>query len=250
MAIIWPNYKLAEELIVIMYSIIVPAYNEADRIKSVLMSYASKFSGQEIIVVFDGQDNTSHIVEDVAKDCPDIRLLTFHKRLGKGGAIIEGFKASRGDRIGFVDADGSVSSKDLKDMFEILGDVDGVIASRRLAASRIIVNQPFRRKYASKAFNILIRTIFGLPFSDTQCGAKVFMRKPIFDIIDELETRGFEIDVEILWKLKNKGYRVVEYPITWSHSEGSKFKLSHSFSMFFSLIKIRSEKFRKISRNK
>jgi glycosyltransferase involved in cell wall biosynthesis len=68
-----------------MYSIIIPAYNESDRIKSVLMSYAAELSGQEIIVVFDGQDTTPEIVEDVAERCPDIRLLTFHKRLGKEG---------------------------------------------------------------------------------------------------------------------------------------------------------------------
>lgn len=229
-----------------MYSIIVPAYNEADRIKSVLESYATELSGQEIIVVFDGQDNTPEIVEDVAKDCPDIKLLIFHRRLGKGGAIIEGFKASRGDKIGFVDADESVSPKDLKGMFETLGDVDGVIASRRLAASKITINQPFKRRLASKGFNVLVRSLFGLPFKDTQCGAKVFMRRAICDIIDELETSGFEIDVEILWRLKNKGYKVIEYPITWCHSEGSKFKLSHSFAMFVCLIKVRFQKFSKI----
>ncbi len=226
-----------------MYSIIIPAYNESDRIKSVLTSYAAEFSGQEIIVVFDGQDTTPDIVEDVAEGCPDIRLLTFHKRLGKGGAIIEGFKAARGDKIGFVDADESVSPKDLKGMFETLGEVDGVIASRRLPTSKIIVKQPFRRRLASKGFNMLVRTLFGLPFKDTQCGAKVFIRRAICDIIGELETSGFEIDVEILWRLKNKGYRVVEYPITWSHSEGSKFKLSNSCAMFSSLIKIRFQKF-------
>jgi glycosyltransferase involved in cell wall biosynthesis len=226
-----------------MYSIIIPAYNESDRIKSVLMSYAAELSGQEIIVVFDGQDTTPDIVEDVAERCPDIRLLTFHKRLGKGGAIIEGFKASRGDKIGFVDADESVSPKDLKGMFETLGEVDGVIASRRLPTSKIIVKQPFRRRLASKGFNMLVRTLFGLPFKDTQCGAKVFIRRAICDIIGELETSGFEIDVEILWRLKNKGYRVAEYPITWSHSEGSKFKLSNSFAMFSSLIKMRFQKF-------
>ena len=226
-----------------MYSIIIPAYNESDRIKSVLMSYAAELSGQKIIVVFDGQDTTPDIVEDVAERCPDIRLLTFHKRLGKGGAIIEGFKASRGDKIGFVDADESVSPKDLKGMFETLGVVDGVIASRRLPTSKIIVKQPFRRRWASKGFNMLVRTLFGLPFKDTQCGAKVFIRRAICDIIGELETSGFEIDVEILWRLKNKGYRVAEYPITWSHSDGSKFKLSNSFAMISSLIKIRFQKF-------
>ena len=99
-----------------------------------------------------GQDNTPDIVNDVAKLCPNIRLLTFHKRLGKGGAIIKGFKASRGDSIGFVDADESVSAKDLKAMFENLGEFDGVIASRRLATSKIMIKQPFKPRLASKGF--------------------------------------------------------------------------------------------------
>lgn len=228
-----------------MYSIIFPAYNEADRIETVLKGYAEEFSGQEIIVVFDGQDNTVDIVEELMREIPNIRLLTFHRRLGKGGAIIEGFKSSRGDKIGFADADESVSPKDLRIMFETLGDVDGVIASRRLADSKIIINQPFERRLASKGFNVLVRTLFGLPFRDTQCGAKVFMRNAIFDIIEELEANGFEIDVEILWRLKNKGYRIMEYPITWCHSEGSKFKLSSSLSMFLSLIRIRVHKVNK-----
>lgn len=218
-----------------MNSIIVPAYNEELRIKKVIECLIDEFPGQEIIVVCDGQDDTPKIIADN----PDIRLLIFHKRLGKGGAIIEGFKASTGDKIGFVDADESVSSKDLKGMFEALGEVDGVIASRRLFSSKILVEQPFNRRLASKGFNLLVRILFGLPFKDTQCGAKVFMRHAICDIIGELETSGFEIDVEILWKLRNKGYIVIEYPITWSHSLGSKFKLSNAYAMFVSLIKIR-----------
>jgi glycosyltransferase involved in cell wall biosynthesis len=239
-----PESQHSEDFV---YSIIIPAYNEANRIKSVLMSYAAEIPGQEIIVVVDGQDNTSDIVADVMKDYPDIRLLTFHKRLGKGGAIIEGFRVAGGDKIGFADADDSVSPGDLKAMFETLGEVDGVIASRRLAASRTIIRQPFKRRLASRGFNMFVRTLFGLPFKDTQCGAKVFTRRAICDIIDELETRGFEIDVEILWRLKNKGHRVVEYPIIWSHSEGSKFRLSNSYAMFSSLIKVRFHKFKEDS---
>jgi len=222
-----------------MYSIIMPAYNEADRIKAVLESYVAEFAGQELIVVCDGFDNTRHIVEEAAKRCPDIRILDSKKRLGKGGAIIEGFKAARGKRIGFADADESVSPRDLKSMFEELEMFDGVIASRRLPTSQITIQQPFKRRLASLGFNLLVRTLFGLSFKDTQCGAKVFRREAIRDILGELKTKGFEIDVEILWRLKKKGYCVVERPIAWSHSSGSKFKLSHSYGMFLSLLKIR-----------
>jgi glycosyltransferase involved in cell wall biosynthesis len=110
-----------------MYSIIMPAYNEADRIKAVLESYVAEFAGQELIVVCDGFDNTRRIVEETAKGCPDIRILGFQERLGKGGAIIEGFKAAQGRRIGFADADESVSPRDLKNMFELLDMFDELL---------------------------------------------------------------------------------------------------------------------------
>ena len=141
--------------------------------------------------------------------------------------------------ICFVDADESVSTDDLKGMFHALHDVDGVIASRRLAGSKILIKQPINRRLASKAFNIFVRMFFGLPFKDTQCGAKIFKIDAIFDILNDLKTSGFEIDVEILWRLKKGGYRIIEYPITWKHSDGSKFRLSHSSGMFISLLRTR-----------
>jgi hypothetical protein len=114
-----------------------------------------------------------------------------------------------------------------------------VIASRRLKESKILKQQPIVRRTASKIFNIAIRAIFDLPFRDTQCGAKVFRGQAIRDILGDLETDGFEIDVEILWRLKKKGYRVMEYPIRWRHSDDSKFKLSNSMDMMLSLLRVR-----------
>lgn len=220
-------------------SIVIPAYNEERRIKDVVLRCITKFPGQELIIVCDGEDNSKDIIRDLSNKYSNIRLLSFDRRLGKGGAIIEGFKVATDDKIGFVDADESIDFDDLKGMFEALRDRDGVIASRRLKESTILVKQPLKRRMASKAFNMLVRTLFDLPFRDTQCGAKVFKKDAILDIIDDLETTGFEIDVEILWRLKNKGYKVIEYPITWKHSDGSKFKLSCSWSMLKSMLNIR-----------
>lgn len=222
-----------------MDTIIIPAYNEESRIKSVVLSLSESMPGKKILVVCDGVDRTKAIVKDISVYKPNIRVLTFDERLGKGGAIVEGFKIAEGDRIGFVDADESVSPIDIEDMFNSLGGRDGIIASRRMKASKILIEQPLKRRIASRIFNIFVRLFFGLPFKDTQCGAKVFKREAIYDILDELETKGFEIDVEILWRLKKKGYDVVEYPIAWKHSDGSKFSLSQSKNMLISLLKIR-----------
>jgi len=222
-------------------SLVIPAYNEEDRIKTVLSRYANHFhlQDQEIIVVCEGTDSTRNIVKKLSKKCPNVKLLSFEKRLGKGGGIIEGFKAAKGERIGFADADESVEPDDIKKMFDLLSRVDGVIASRKLKESRILVKQPLKRRIASKIFNILVRMFFGLNFKDTQCGAKVFRKEAIKNVLVELNTKGFEFDVELLWRLKNKGYKVIEFPITWKHSEGSNFSLSNAPKMFFSLLKVR-----------
>ena len=228
-----------KEVSIIIPSIIIPAYNEESRIEAVLTKYCDHFSNWEKIVVCDGTDSTP-IVRKISKKQPNIKLLNFEKRLGKGGAIIKNFKAADGDKIGFVNADESVEPYDIKRMFDLLPEVDVMIASRRLKKSKILVSPHLKRRIASKIFNIiLVRMIFGLDFRDTQCGAKVFKKEAIKDVLDKLNTKGFEFDVELLWKLKKKGYKIIEFPITWKHCDGSSFRLSYALKMFFSLIKAR-----------
>ena len=96
-----------------------------------------------------------------------------------------------------------------------------------------------KRRIASKILNIiLVRMIFGLDFKDTQCSAKIFKKEAIKDVLDELNTKN-EFNVELLWKLKKKGYKIIGFPITWKHCYGSSFRLSNALKMFFSLIKAR-----------
>ena len=221
-------------------SLIIPAYNEEDRIEAVVLKYKSFFQQQEIIVVCNGcVDDTANIVGKLCSKHTPIKLLEFKEKLGKGGAIIEGFKAAKGDIIGFIDADESVEPEDVARMVAALSTVDGIIASRRLKDSRILVRQPLKRRLASRAFNLIVKVMFGLGYNDTQCGAKVFRRQAIKDVLPELVTKKFEFDVELLWRLKRKGYRIVEFPITWKHSEGSTFSLTNAPGMFLSLLKVR-----------
>ena len=220
-------------------SLVVPAYNEEKRIFTMLSQYCSYFPDYEIIVICDGTDNTPNIVKSMSENNTNLKLLHFDNRLGKGGAIREGFKVAKGDIIGFVDADESVKPSEIVSMIGELSYADGVIASRRLNESKIIVKQPLKRRLTSKSFNILVRLLFNLPFNDTQCGAKVFKKEAIKGVLNELVATGFEFDVDLLWKLKKNGCTIVEYPIEWSHSEGSSFSLKNAPKMLMSLIGVR-----------
>jgi glycosyltransferase involved in cell wall biosynthesis len=166
-------------------------------------------------------------------------MLHFEGKIGKGGAIITGFKVAKGSIIGFVDADESVEPEDVAKMCDMISNFDGVIASRRLRESKILVEQPLPRRIMSIGFNIVVKVLFGLNIKDTQCGAKVFKKEALISILDKLNTKGFEFDVELLWRLKKRHYKVLEFPITWKHSKGSRLGLWEAPGMFFSLLKVR-----------
>jgi glycosyltransferase involved in cell wall biosynthesis len=222
------------------FSLVIPAYNEEKRIEDVLKAY--KDVADEVIVVANGcTDATVEIVGKFSKKYPNIKLMVFEEKLGKGGAVIEGFKEASHGIVGFVDSDLSVPPEELKRLVGILksGEFAGVIGSRRAEGSEIVIKQPFFRRLSSRIFNLLVRTLFGLKFRDTQCGAKIFRKSAIDAVIDSIHTRGYEFDVELLWKLAKRGFVIKEVGIKWGHSGESKFRLSYGPEMLINLLRIR-----------
>ncbi len=226
-----------------MISIIVPAYNEEQRIEKTLLDYSDYFSKNqkdyEIIVVCDGIDRTAKIVKSIMNDRKNIRMAEFRKKLGKGGAIIEGFKAAKGDIIGFTDADESVSPEDFYMLSKRINGNDCVIGSRRATGAKILVAQPLKRRLASRLFNIFINVVFGLGVKDTQCGVKIARKSAIDSVASNILSMGFEFDVEFLWLLKKNGFSIKEMPITWKHTIHSSFSLWRGPGMIYSLLRVR-----------
>src|SRR3989338_8022676 len=202
-------------------SIIIPAYNEERRIGLTLDDYITFFSrfpqkNVEIIIVLNGcTDNTLNIVQSFAKRSPIIRYLNIPQAIGKGGAIIEGFKTSKGDLVGFADADGATRAEHFARLITSLGKADGIIASRWIPCAVMKPPQPLSRRIASRCFNVLVRILFGLPFHDTQCGCKLFKRTAILQILPSLQTTRWAFDVDLLYHLKRRGFHVKEVPTVW-----------------------------------
>jgi len=221
------------------YSLIIPAYNEEHRITP-LFDAIDMFDG-EIIVVCDGRDSTADIVDHIAERRQDltIRCLRFDHRLGKGGGVIEGLKVARSPLVGYFDADGSTSVEEMKRLFLSLSTVDGAIGSRWMPDSTLKVRQSILRQLESRAFNLLIRILFGLTYHDTQCGAKVFKKSAIETVIPVMISRGFEFDVELLWRLQSAGYQVNEVPIEWQNKGGSRVQKRDMIRMLTGLFRVR-----------
>jgi len=229
-----------------MLSIIIPARNAAAELANTLDAYIAFFTANmghdyEIVVVpNDCSDNTAEIVERYCRQHAMLKGKVVNESIGKGGAVIEGFKVSSGDIVSFVDADGATSPEELFKLVQSAGEHQVVIGSRWLPDSRMLVKQSWVRRVVSRGFNLLVRIVFRLPFKDTQCGAKVFTRQALGDVVDELSTTKFAFDVELLYKLKKRGYNIVEIPTIWENKPKSTLSLWGAIpEMFWAIMKVR-----------
>ena len=227
-------------------SIVIPAYNEEERIKNTLTSYYNFFSKEfgknfEIIVIVNGSnDGTQDIVKNLSSRHRHLKFNNFPEKIGKGGAIIEGFKIANGDFIGFVDADMATTPSAFYDLIRNLGNYDGVVASRWIRGAKIDRKQPLSRRIASRGFNIIVRLLFNITIRDTQCGAKLFTKDAVKSVVNDLGITQWGFDVDLLYKLKKKNFKVNEIPTVWNDREGSKLKIGRtSWQMFLSVARLR-----------
>lgn len=223
-------------------SVVIPAYNEEKRITNVLTSMENTFGERcEIIVVCNGCiDNTPQLVRSMKKNYPNIKCLEFTQKLGKGGAILEGFKKAEGKYIGFIDADDSFENKAIKKMIDALinDECDCIIASKWKEESFGSVSEGTLRKILSRGWNFFVKMLFCLPFRDTQAGAK-FLNKKVFESIDKnFICRGFDFDVELLWKIQKKNFKIREVYVPNRSVEGSKFSIKYVLPMFINLVRL------------
>jgi len=227
-------------------SIIIPAYDEEERIEDTLNSYISFFNknykgGYEIIVIPNNcKDKTFEITSRIAKKNKQIKIKNIPYFVGKSGAVIEGFKLARGDLIGMTDADNSGPPESFFKLVKEIGDYDGAIGSRWVPGAEIELRQPLARRIASRSFNFLVRLLLGLKYYDTQCGSKIFKKEPIQKIINSLGNTQWAFDIDLLYRLKKINSKIKEVPIRWKDDPGTRLNLKKApAQMFLALLRLR-----------
>lgn len=208
--------------------LVLPAHNEEHRIDRTLHEYrvALPQADTRFWVALDGcVDGTADVVRRHAADDPRVGWIEYPK-LGKGGVLMEAFRAcAAGDAelIGFVDADGATPPAELLRLVELTsGDADGAIASRRHPTSVTPGSRSLARRVTSAGFAFGVRRLFGVPFTDTQCGAKVLHADVVRRVAPLLSSRDFLFDVDLLHTAGRLGYHVVEVPTVWVDQDGSR----------------------------
>jgi glycosyltransferase involved in cell wall biosynthesis len=233
-------------------SIVIPAYNEEQRLPATLDCIAAYMDHSpvpvaEILIVDDGsRDGTAAMVEARVKDGGLVRLVRNPGNRGKGYAVRNGMLAAKGDWILSTDADLSAPIVELKKLMEAARRENAVVAigSRALDRQLVKVHQPMMREMSGRAFNLVMRLVTGLSFRDTQCGFKLFHKDAAREIFSRQIEEGFSFDVEDLVIARMLGLRSIEVPVEWSNVEGTKVSVTQGMKSFADLVRIRSRAMR------
>lgn len=209
-------------------SVVVPAYNEQERLAPTLARLHEYYEAQpydyDVLIVSDGsQDGTNDIAREFASWHPKFKLIDYTPNRGKGYAVRTGMLAAEGDMILFCDADMATPQEETEKLLKHMREgADIAIGSRPLKESQLEKHQPMLREMLGRASNKLIQALAIRGIHDTQCGFKIFTNKAAKDIFIRCQLDGFSFDFEALMIGHDLGYRIDEVPIRWFHQEGSK----------------------------
>ena len=227
-----------------LLSLIVPAYNEGERLPSTLPPViafldAQTYASELIIVNNNSRDNTREVALQFAATRPYIRVID-EMTQGKGAAVHTGMRAATGDYLFMADADCSMPvSEVVKFLPPNLGSYDVAIGSRE-APGAVRHNEPQYRHLMGRVFNFYVKVLAIPGFEDTQCGFKCFRRETAQDILPNQTIDGWAFDVELLFIALRRGYRVIEVPIEWYYGENSRISpVRDTINMIREVLRIR-----------
>ncbi len=229
-----------------MLSVIVPAYNEEQRLPATLTRMRAYLDGRdesyEVLIVDDGStDNTLAMSRTMAEGWPQLQVQALGRNTGKGAAVRLGMLTATGEHRVFSDADLSTPIEEVERLrAQLHGNCAVAIASRALPGSQIDVHQPGRREVMGRAYNRLLRFAALRGLHDTQCGFKAFTADAAVACFEPLRTLRFGFDAEVLLRARRLGWTVAEVPVRWEHKEDSRVSaLRDSVGTLYDLVRLR-----------
>jgi dolichyl-phosphate beta-glucosyltransferase len=227
-------------------SIIVPAYNEEQRLPATLTRMREYLDGRdepyEVLVVDDGSsDSTLTLARTIAEGWPQMQVLALAENTGKGAAVRLGMLTAKGEHRIFSDADLSTPIEEIESLrAQLHGKCAVAIASRALPGSQIDVHQPGRREVMGRTYNRLLQIAALKGLHDTQCGFKAFTAEAAIACFEPLRTLRFGFDAEVLLRARRLGWTVAEVPVRWEHKEDSRVSaVRDSVGTLYDLLRLR-----------
>ena len=227
-----------------LLSIIIPAYNEENRLPNTLAQvlefiHDQPFESEVLIVENGSHDRTLQIAQEFAATHPNFVAIHETER-GKGRAVKRGMQKASGQFRFMCDADLSMPVAEIPRFLPPqLADYDIAIASRE-APGAVRYNETAYRHLGGRLINLMIRLLALPNLQDTQCGFKCLRDVIAEDLFGSLSLTGWSFDIEMLYLARMRGYRIVEVPIPWYFNAESKVSpLKDALKMGFDILRIR-----------
>jgi dolichol-phosphate mannosyltransferase len=212
--------------------VIVPTFNEADNLDSLLTQILALPNGVGVIVVDDNSPDGTGDMADVWANEHAGRVHVIHRagKMGLGTAYIAGFKYAMGtldaQRIMTMDADFSHNPRYIPAMIEMSKTKHVVIGSRYVEGGGQ-ENCTFNRVMLSKGGNLLARILLGLKAGDATAGFRLYRREVLASIpLDEIFSSGYSFLVEMLFMCQRRGWQIGEVPIIFEDRRFGQTKIS------------------------
>jgi CheY-like chemotaxis protein len=230
--------------------VVIPCYNEAERLSGKeFQDFAKKHPGYHLCFVNDGStDNTLEVLEEIRNGNEEaISIYDCKVNGGKAEAVRQGMlhlaQDDQFDYLGYLDAD---LSTDFTDFDELVRTIEGsnfdIVSGSRISRMGADITKESARKIISKTINLIIQKILGMPFKDTQCGAKVMRPNTVSDVFNKPFKTRWLFDVEIFIRMGKKYGKekatslICEQPLKrWIHADGSKLSMKDSIKIIWQL---------------
>jgi glycosyltransferase involved in cell wall biosynthesis len=210
-------------------SIVIPAYNEAERLAPTVARLVDHLGRAgacfEIVVVDDGStDGTLALARELGARWPDtVTVVGTAPNRGKGHAVRAGMRVARGAVSIMYDADGSTPPEEIPRLVAPIRDRRAAVAiGSRYLPGAAPVGQPLWRRCWSRLVNLIIRRAIVPGIRDTQCGFKAFSAAAARDLFRRATIDGWAFDVELLALARRRGYAIAEVPVAWRDDRRSR----------------------------
>lgn len=226
-------------------SVIIPAYNEADRLPMTLIDVDRHLSqaeySYEILVVNDGSiDATAEITRRFAGLIKNLKLIDNPDNRGKGAVVKLGMMSAKGNIRLFMDADNSTSIIEFNKMLPYFKEgFDIVIGSRAVKGARMKPAQPALKRLAGRLGNFFIQLVLLKGIWDSQCGFKAFTEEAAEKIFSLVQISRWGFDAEVLALARWMGYKIKEMPVFWVNHPKTHVRFSSYFQVLWETLKIR-----------
>lgn len=212
--------------------VVVPVYNE-EQVLAQSIATARGFMKQNLaqewrIVIADNAstDKTWEIAQALSQEHTDVVSIHLDEK-GRGRALRKAWLESTADIVSYMDVDLSTGLGALPELIRAIEEGCDIAVGSRLAPGSSL-KRSFKRDFASRSYNLLIRVMFRTKFSDAQCGFKALSTKAAHELVPLIQDQKWFFDTELLILAEKKGYRIKDVPVVWTEDPDSRVSISRT----------------------